>query len=519
MPRSRSALIVASAVFALAASLPAAPSAATQPNDGSRTGVGQPIAWHPCGGRLECGRFDVPLDYDVPGGRRLTLRLVKLPAAEPANRVGTLFVNPGGPGESGVGFVRREARSALPPRVLARLDVVGFDPRGVARSSPLRCFKTGPDENRFWSTVPLVPRTHAEERRVVRASLAYGRRCERRDRDLVAHMTTAEVARDLDGLRAAVGDRRLTFVGHSYGSELGLTYANMFPDRVRAISVDGVIDPVSWAGRGDAARRLPVDVRLKSDVGSNQALHGFLQACAQAPDACSFASDHLRMKFDRLFSVLERRPIHLGSGHGSVTWEQAVNRTLHGLYGWQPATSLAHFLQRLWTHRDSPKTIGAVDRPSRRPARVGRTYPNYYDSSYGVTCGDSTNPHDPWAWARAADRRQRVSPVFGRYWTWLDSVCASLRPGPDRYSGPFDRRTHNPVLFVSTRRDPATRHRDAVDAAARMPGSRLITIDGTGHTSLTQDSQCARHAISAYLIRTTLPPRRLVCDVDSGLFE
>ena len=360
----------------------------------------------------------------------------------------------------------------------------------------------------------------------MRASVAYGRHCLRRDPDLVAHMTTAEVARDLDELRAAVGDPRLTFVGYSYGSMLGLTYANMFPERVRAISVDGVIDPVSWVGKGRAAHRLPVDVRLKTDVGSNQALHGFLTACRRAADACRFASDDPRDKFDRLFEILEHRPIRLGSGKGTVTWESAVNRTLHGLYGFRPATELADFLRRLWLHRTATlhrgerRGDGPTDRANREPARSARaTYPNYLDSSYAVTCGDSSNPGDPWAWARAAARQQRVSPVFGRYWAWLDSVCVSLPPGADRYRGPFNRRTQNPLLFVGNLRDPATRYRDAVDASARMPGSRLLTIDGTGHTSLTQDSPCARQAIARYLIHTTLPPRGLVCGLASGLFN
>src|SRR4051794_6669071 len=226
------------------------------------------VGWSKCHadlGPFECGTVQVPLDYSQPNGGKISIALVRLPATDPARRIGSLFLNPGGPGGSGVDFTLFAGPALFTPDVRARFDLVGFDPRGVLRSSALRCFGTPKQWEPFFTPFSF-PITAAEEATRITSNRYLTAACAQRGGKIVEHMATANVARDLDVLRQAVGDERLTYAGYSYGSYLGVTYANLFPDRVRALVVDGVVDPIAWAtGRGEEATRLPFAARLGSD--------------------------------------------------------------------------------------------------------------------------------------------------------------------------------------------------------------------------------------------------------------
>ena len=199
------------------------------------------VAWQPCRDGFQCATVRAPLDYDNPGGAKVSLSVIRRPAATRSERIGSLMVNPGGPGVSGVDFVR-DLVKFLPPVLRARFDVVGFDPRGVRRSTPVRCFNTAAEADavRPPFTFPVTP---AEEQLQHRYLTRLGAACARHAGAILAHVSTADVARDMDFLRAALGDRRMSYWGISYGSMLGQTYANLFPDKVRALVIDGVIDP------------------------------------------------------------------------------------------------------------------------------------------------------------------------------------------------------------------------------------------------------------------------------------
>jgi pimeloyl-ACP methyl ester carboxylesterase len=211
---------------------------------GHRLGGRAPAALVSCGEGFEafqCATAVVPLDYDRPKGKQITLALARLPAANPSRRIGSLFLNPGGPGGSGVDFVLEAGPFLYSDEVRARFDLVGFDPRGIMRSSPLRCYETF--DEAIADLWPIsFPVTRAEERLWVRSDRAIARACAERGGPILDHMSTANVARDMDLLRRAVGDRKLTYAGYSYGSYLGATYANLFPGKVRALVVDGVLD-------------------------------------------------------------------------------------------------------------------------------------------------------------------------------------------------------------------------------------------------------------------------------------
>ncbi|MEA2273225.1 MAG: hypothetical protein QOI98_1933, partial [Solirubrobacteraceae bacterium] len=205
----------------------------------------EPIAWTSCGGRLQCATLTVPLDYADPTGPKIELSLNKLPARKPDQRIGALLVNPGGPGASGVEFVAGgvDVRQA----VLERFDIIGFDPRGVGASTPLPCGDTTVPTFRHVDSTPDTPE---EQAALDAAAKAVATDCGANAGDLLAHVGTDDVVRDMDTIRLALGESQINYLGISYGSLLGLRYAQLFPQSARAIAVDGVIDPTqdlrSW---------------------------------------------------------------------------------------------------------------------------------------------------------------------------------------------------------------------------------------------------------------------------------
>jgi pimeloyl-ACP methyl ester carboxylesterase len=223
----------------------------------------------------------VPLDWAHHGGRTITLSVIRHLASHPGQRIGSLFVNPGGPGDSGVAAVTGQGE-ALDVITGGRFDVVGWDPRGSGGSTPVSCFASSAEREAFWQGMP-VPTTCQDEQRYLAKSVALAQRCGARNGDLLAHISTADTARDLDYLRSLVGDSRLTFLGESTGTLLGQTYANIFPHRVRAMALDGLEDPVRYTA--DAATAL-----ASSLTDSDRVFREFLRLCERAgPARCALA--------------------------------------------------------------------------------------------------------------------------------------------------------------------------------------------------------------------------------------
>jgi pimeloyl-ACP methyl ester carboxylesterase len=505
---------------ALAATLLATPMATAAPSAAPAAAAAAVPAldWADCGDGFQCATARVPLDYDRPRGTKISLALIRLPAGDPARRIGSIFINPGGPGGSGVDFVRAAGPILYSDEVRARFDLVGFDPRGIIGSTPLRCFETF---DQALAVLPPMafPVTRAEERIWVRSDRALARACAQRGGAILDHMSTANVARDLDLLRRAVGDDKLSYVGYSYGTYLGATYANLFPNKVRALVVDGVLDPIAWAtGRGDQARTLPFSTRLRSDQGALATLNEFFRLCDAGADNCAFSAGNPRRRFARLAERLLEEPLQLPDGQGGTfpfTYADLVGTALGAMYDPASWPDLAVFLQQLWDLAQ-PQAAAATLRTLR--ARLGgfqqEEYPNFVEGFPGVACSETDNPANVGAWARAARASDQRFRYFGRLWTWITSICQPW-PGQDadRYDGPWTRRTSNPVLVVGTRFDPATRYQGAVILDNLLPRSRLLTLDGWGHTSFLA-SACIDGHVSGYLLTARVPPRGTVCQPD-----
>lgn len=500
------------------------------------------------GSPSRCADFRVPLDYDQPTGRTVRLSLVRTPATNPRKRIGALFVNFGGPGLPVVGAAFNP--SFLDARLRERFDIVGVEPRGVGLAETIACFPSTAAAVAARRPLSIgFPVGARQERAWIAASGVVAKACGTTGRPLSAAVSTAEMARDLDVVRRALGERRLNFLAFSYGTQIAQVYANMFPDRVRAIVADGVIDPVAWTtGYGRTGRTQPVDYRLKSDVGAYRALTEYFTRCDKAgPQVCSFAGrEDAADRFRRLAAKLrgrDRITVDVpGEGPTELTYATYVDVLLQALYGLgdpDVPKPLADFLRDTEAVLAAPpgtagarnaalstqagiayrKVRDAVRAQSTRaagPSAAGdmKNYNHREDAFAAVLCSDSVNPADPQVWSRAAAAADRRAPYFGRTWIWQSALCADrlwTARDEDRYLGPFTRRTAAPLLFVGNYYDPATPYADGAVPADRLaPNSRLLTSDSWGHTAY-GTSACVNDSVMRYLVNGTLPARGTVC--------
>ncbi len=492
----------------------------------TRRAADQGVAsWTPCYqqfGPFECATVDVPVDYDNPSGAKVGIALVRLPATDAANRIGSLFLNPGGPGGSGVDFTIFAGPHLYTSELRARFDLVGFDPRGTERSDPLRCFDS-PDQWPNYYGVVAYPTTSDEVREWIAKDRIVDEACKRRGGVIGSHMSTANVARDLDLLRQAVGDDKLSYAGFSYGSLLGTTYANLFPGKVRALVLDGITDPVGWTtGQGKDAHTTPYSARLDAAQGAQDTLNEFFRLCDLSA-ACAFGPNSAS-RYAALAAQAKTAPItvHFPDGSdGELNYSTLIALTIGTLADSSSWTDFAQFLAGAEAAGTSPFAAD-TGRSAFAPAYTAPSdfpdYQNFIEAGPGVACSDSDNPRDYPAWTRAADKADAQGGYFGRIFVWGSSVCAKWPfSDTDRYTGPFDRWTANPVLIVGNQFDPVTSYHSAVSLAHLLPNSRLLTVHAWGHTSLFRSS-CADAAVANYLIHLTLPPESTICEQDARPF-
>ena len=481
------------------------------------------LRWYDCYGWAQCTTAELPLDYDRPTGAKVAVALLRVKARDQRNRIGSLFVNPGGPGGSATAMAL-SAPYFLSDSILDRFDVVGMDPRGIGFSDQVNCFGTAGRQQPTQKTLAIgFPYGAQQERAYLKASAAQGRACSTTARALAGAMSTAEVARDMEVMRRAVGDHKLTYLGFSYGSALGQYYANMFPDRFRAIAVDGVIDPTAWVGSRATAGQVQDD-RLRSADGAWKALQELLRRCDRAGSAkCAFAGSPLH-RFRVLAERLKRRPLTVSGER--ITYAAFVSMTLGALYDTDAGaqvTDLAAALYRLTTPGYVPTATEVSGTAAKLTRMRQRAFPydNSFDAYSAVMCTDGRHPAHGAAWVKAAARADRRAEYFGRAWVWASAQCArdswTVRD-EDAYTGPFTKRTKNPVLVVGSYWDPATNYADAVKASKLLPHSRLLSSANWGHTAY-GTSSCATAAMDRYLLARTLPAKGTTCVGDAQPFR
>ncbi|MFD9705953.1 alpha/beta fold hydrolase [Lentzea sp. NPDC059081] len=459
--------------------------------------------------RLTCAVQEVPVDHSRPRGDKTGIAMMRRPANDPSRKIGSIFLNPGGPG--GSGLIRGAiAKNYFPASVLDRFDVVGFDPRGVARSAPLRCFRTqeeADDVNAGWSALPI---TQEEIGTTIRSAKAYTDYCRINAGPLLNFMSTEAVARDLDVMREAVGDEQLNFVGFSYGTLIGSTYANIFPSKSRAIVIDGNVDPQLRLTNGPEYDR-------QRAQGFEIALDAMLKRCDSAgAEKCAFAGD-ARKKFEDMKKALGRGPVTLPGGT-QVTLADVVGRVAGDLYSVPRFVALVAWLQSIHNALNpAPMAFSAqsvVDLPAPLNNGGGRfdvdplpeTPYTADDSYYAVNCTDKPFARSNRNWAATAAKWEKQSPTFGRYQAASDLLACPTWPTrhPDRWIGPWNRKTPNPVLVVGNYYDPATQYVFAQRMAKQLGNARLISVDSFGHCILGR-AAAVDAVVARYLVDLVAP--------------
>ncbi|MFI5935216.1 alpha/beta fold hydrolase [Actinoplanes sp. NPDC051494] len=492
----------------------AATSARTSATEARRVGgVKTPdLRWYSCYGWAQCATAEVPLDYDNPYGEQTTVALLRVKATDQKHRIGSLFVNPGGPGASATTFALLSS-GVLSSSLLRRFDIVGMDPRGIGSSDNIACFK---DTRRQTNALKGMNVAFPVGKKQTKAYLASVRKlavgCSTTGRRLAGAMSTAEVARDMEVMRRAVGDKKLNYLGFSYGTALGQYYANMFPDRFRTIAVDGVINPRSWVGSAKTGNTIQ-DVRLGSAKGAERALARILELCDLAGTTkCSFAAGDPVKRFAALAARLKAKPITVQGT--TITYATFIGAVLSSLYGEQAPEDVTGIAADLWTltaeNASQADVTAALARVRRNRAFA---YDNSLDAYAGVMCTDGRHPATSSSWPAKVAKASKRAPYFGAAWAWASAPCARdiwTVHDEDAYTGPFTRRSRNTVLVVGSYWDPATNYYEAVGSAGQLGNARLLSSDNFGHTAY-GSSACVDTAIDNYLLHKALPTTGKVC--------
>ncbi len=432
------------------------------------------VAWSACG-TAECATVAVPLDHAEPTGPTIDLSVLRLPAR--GERIGPLFVNFGGPGSGAVDLL---ATFPFPDAVRQRFDIVAVDPRGVGGSTPLDC---GIDPAELYAADPTIE-DDADADELIDVSEAYADDCADRRADLLPHVGTRDVARDFDLVRAGMGDERLDYVGFSYGTSIGQAYADLFPDRVRTMILDGVVDPAPTG----------VDVAVQQAVGFETALARWADGCGRR-SSCDLSDPIAAV--DRVLAASEDG---IPGGERSLGPGEAAIGLAMPLY----STSL-------WPALDDA-IAGALDGDGSGLLGLADRYLRLVDFSayYAVSCLDSAWPADPGEHLDAAASAAARSPRFGEAIVNDYLRCAVWGVDAD----PLDAtsaRGAPPILVVSTTGDPATPYENGVTVADRLASGVLLTHEGDGHTVVFQGSDCVDRLAVAYLVDQVVPPAGSRC--------
>lgn len=442
----------------------------------------------------ECATLRVPLDHAEPAGHAITLAVNRIRATKPrgGGHLGTLLVNPGGPGASGRSLAEHVART-LPRKVAERYDVVGFDPRGVGLSRPaMRC--VDPEVYYAPPRPDAVPRAAGDERVLLDRAAAYAERCGSLWSWLLPHMTTEAIARDLDVLRAALGEERISYLGYSYGTYIGAVYATLFPHRVNRLVMDSAVDPGGVWYQANLAQNLAFDRRHRD----------FLAWTARNNRAYRLGTDARQTTFAwyAMRSRLRERP-----AGGVVGPSELDDMFTVGGYSDRVWPELAGAWSAYVRRGDARPLLAAYERHGKQDAEDENGYAVYLS----VQCTDAAWPRDWTTWRTDMARQHRRAPFMTWPNAWYNAPCAfwpAHAGTPVEVKGSPDL---PPVLMLQSRGDAATPYEGALGMRERFPTARMVVDEGGNHGVSLAGNACVDRHLAAYLADGTVPARGATC--------
>ncbi|WP_435188112.1 alpha/beta hydrolase [Streptomyces sp. bgisy126] len=453
----------------------------------------QKLKWRDCGVEgFQCATLKAPLDYAKPEAGEIELAVSRVRATGPGKRIGSLLVNPGGPGGSAVGYLQGYAGIGYPAPVRARYDVVAVDPRGVARSEPVECL-TGPGMDAY-TQIDQTPDDAAETEALGAAFKEFADGCAKRSGKVLPHVSTVETARDMDVLRAVLGDERLNYVGASYGTFLGATYAELFPGRVGRLVLDGAMDPSLPA----------IDLNRDQTAGFETAFRAFAADCVAQAD-CPLGTGSVPAAGEALkkfFRAVDAEPLPTGERR-KLGESLATTGVIAAMYDEGAWPQLREALTQAKGGRGAGLLALADSYYEREP---DGEYANLMAANAAVNCLDLPAAYrGPADAAKAVPSFEKASPVFGAGLAWAALNCTYW---PSPATGRPHRITAEgaaPILVVGTTRDPATPYKWAESLAGQLSSGTLLTYEGDGHTAYGRGSDCVDTAINTYLLEGTPP--------------
>jgi pimeloyl-ACP methyl ester carboxylesterase len=450
--------------------------------------------WERCGTNQQCATITVPLDYSKPTGQTIELRARKVLARDRTGKIGTLFINPGGPGVSGQSFAAA-AGFVLGAQLLRKFDVIGWDPRGVAQSTPIRCLDTAQLDKVIATDGSPDNDTEINELNDQAKTLADG--CEQRSGELLPHVSTKDAARDIDVLRGIVGDSQLNYLGMSYGTYLGATYAELFPKSVGRLVLDGAVDPSQTAKAAYIAQA----------KGFDTALDAFAADCAQRSCRLGSTKAEVLAQVDKLINDSDANPLP-GDGKREVTQALVVLGVIYPLY-----------LKDFWPRLEDAVLDGLAGNGARLLALAdeftGRGPSGYKNNQneaiVAVNCLDRPDLTSVGQAKAEEPEFKAASPRFGPYLLWGSLACANWPVKPQNKPHVIKAAGAKPIIVVGTTRDPATPYEAAVSLAHQLESGVLVTRDGDGHTGYHEGNACVDGAVETFLLQGIAPTSDIKC--------
>jgi pimeloyl-ACP methyl ester carboxylesterase len=466
----------------------------------------QKLAWQECSAKadFQCAQVRVPLDYQHPSGATdIPLVIARKPATDPGRQLGSLLVNPGGPGGSAIDYLQ-EAADQFPASVRAAYNMVGVDPRGVGRSDPVQCLTDAQMDAFTQVDTPSNPFNRREVNSFVTADKMFASACKQRSGALLAHVSTIDSARDMDIVRALLGDAKLNYLGKSYGTFLGATYAGLFPSRVGRLVLDGAIDPSLTA----------LEQNQTQAAGFENAFESFTRDCvARANCPMGRSLPEANAYITRFLRNLGSHPLPTAQGRPLVE-PLGMTALMSAMYSKEMWPILRISLAK--ANAGNGSLLLALSDMYYERDKNGQ-YSNLMYANAAVNCLDlppaATSPAD----VRAdLPSFQKASPHFGTNFAWASLTCAWWPVKATGHPQRIEAKGAAPILVVGTLRDPATPYAWAKGLADQLQSARLLSYDGDGHTAYMAGNDCVDTAVNAYLLQGMLPPEGKLCTASAA---